>query len=461
MHDLNDTICALSTAPGRGGIALVRMSGNRSFEFLDRVFAPERGSGGPAVPRSAVLGRIVDPRSGDEVDQVLATRFPAPHSYTGEDVTEISLHGSPVLVAAVLDVLCGCGARLAGPGEFTMRAFLHGRLDLAQAEAVRDIVDATTLYQARVASRQRDGELSNALAPLKDLLVNIVVQLESAVEFVEQDLVTESREALAARLEEALVWTSGWIDSFRRGRIVREGFSLAVAGRPNVGKSSVFNSLLSRDRSIVTELPGTTRDLVSEDTSLRGIPVRLLDTAGVRDSEDRIERLGVDRSYRAMADADAVLHVVDASAAPEGEDERLRAHLSGLPCIVVFNKADLPSAWPDTEREGFGLPNPWVTVSALSGAGMDGLRDTILRLLCGDAGASQDGPLVTNLRHCRCLEAVLERVGRAQQALRASASEELVLVDLHAALSELGAITGETTVEDLLGEIFSRFCVGK
>ncbi len=460
MHDLNDTICALSTAPGRAGIAVVRLSGDRCFAFLERVFAPEHGSG-VGTPRTAVLGRMVDPNSGEPLDQVLATRFPAPHSYTGEDIAEISLHGSPVLVAAVLDVLCGCGARLAAPGEFTMRAFLHGRLDLTQAEAVRDIVDATTLYQARVASRQRNGELSKALDPLKALLVDIIVQLESAVEFVEEDLVTDARETLAAGLEEVRVRTSGWIESFRRGRIVRDGFRLAVAGRPNVGKSSVFNRLLSRDRSIVTDVPGTTRDLVSDDISLQGIPVRLLDTAGVRDSDDRIERLGVDRSYQAMSDADAILHVVDASAAAAGEDERLRVHLSGLPCIVVFNKADLPCVWPDPEKLRFAHPHPWVTVSALSGAGIEVLRETILRRLFGDGGPAQEGLLVTNLRHCRCLEAVLDGVTRAQEALRAALSEEFVLVDLHCALKELGAITGETTADDLLGEIFSRFCVGK
>ena len=430
------------------------------FGILDEVFRPEHNPHGFS-PRTSVLGRVVDPESREEIDQVLVTRFPAPHSYTGEDVAEISLHGSPVLVCGVLDVLCGRGARLAAPGEFTMRAFLHRRLDLAQAEAVRDIIEANTLYQARVAARQRDGALSKELEPVKTLLVDIIIELEAAVEFVEDDLVTDSREALALRLEEVRSKVSAWVASFKQGRIVREGFSLAVVGRPNVGKSSVFNRMLSQERSIVTEVPGTTRDLVSEYMNLEGIPVRMVDTAGVRDAEDSVERMGVDRSYRAMADADAILHVVDSSVAGSVEDIGLRERLSGLPCVVVFNKSDLPSAWPEHEQGRFAGAHARVTVSALTGSGIPALRRAILAQLFGDGGQPRDGLVVTNLRHCRCLEAVLRSVTEAQKALRDALSEEFVLLDLHAALKELGAVTGETTVEDLLDGIFSRFCVGK
>jgi tRNA modification GTPase len=460
MKDPNDTICALSTAPGRAGLAVVRMSGLRCFGILDEVIRPEHNQHAFS-PRTSVLGRFVDPGSREEIDQVLVIRFPAPHSYTGEDVAEISLHGSPVLVGGVLDVLCGRGARLAAPGEFTLRAFLHRRLDLAQAEAVRDIIEANTLYQARVAARQRDGALSKQLEPLKALLVDIIVQLEAAVEFVEEDLVTDSREALALRLEEVRGKIAAWVASFKQGRIVREGFSLAVVGRPNVGKSSVFNRMLSQERSIVTEVPGTTRDLVSEYMNLEGIPVRMVDTAGVRDAEDAVERMGVDRSYRAMADADAILHVVDASVAGSVEDIGLRERLSGLPCVVVFNKSDLPSAWPEEEQGQFAGAHPRVTVSALTGSGIPALRRAILAQLFGDGGPPGEGLLVTNLRHCRCLEDVLRSVTEAQKALRDALSEEFVLLDLHAALKELGAITGETTMDDLLDGIFSRFCVGK
>ena len=460
MKDLQDTICALSTAPGRAGIAVVRLSGVESFGLLRKVFAPDKALADlPA--RHAILGRIIDARTGTEIDQALATCFPSPNSYTGEDVVEISLHGSPVLVSVLLDSLCAHGARLAEPGEFTMRAFLRGRMDLAQAEAVRDVVEATTVYQAQVASRQRSGDLSRQLEPAKSLLTDIIVQLESAVEFAEEDLGLESREMLAGKLGHAQEEVGKWIDSFRRGRIVRDGFSMAIVGRPNVGKSSLFNALLAQDRSIVLETPGTTRDLVSEYTNLEGIPVRLLDTAGVRASGDRVEQIGVDRSFRAMADADAILLVVDASQPPEEEDERLRERLAAMSCILVMNKCDLASVWSPEQKQAYAGDWPSMGVSALTGEHIDLLRKAILEHLFGDSTAQRDGILVTNLRHCHCLEAARDHLARASAALRQGLSEEFALVDLHAGLRSLGAITGETSVEDILGEIFSRFCVGK
>jgi tRNA modification GTPase len=460
MGDLRDTICALSSARGRAGIAVVRMSGAGSFALLDKIFLPSVTPSGWPDPRP-ILGVVRDPHEGSELDQVLVTRFPSPHSYTGEDVVEISLHGSPVLVEALLDCLCEGGARLAEPGEFTMRAFLNGRMDLTQAEAVRDLVEATTRYQAVVANRQRAGEVSRRLQPLKKSLINMIVNLESAVEFVEDDLDLESRDLLGSRIESLLEEVETWVASFRRGRIIRDGFSMAIIGRPNVGKSSLFNALLSQDRSIVTEIPGTTRDLVSEYTSLEGIPVRLVDTAGVRVSEDIIEQIGVDRSMRAMADADAILLVVDRSVPAAHEDELLRERLGDLSCIVVMNKSDLPDAWTTSEKAAYGGGWPLLEVSARTGERIDVMRRAILAHLFGDSGEGRDGILITNLRQCRCLEATRQCAARAAGALRAGLSEEFVLVDLHGALRHLGAMTGETGVEELLSEVFSRFCVGK
>ena len=460
MESLEDTICALSTAPGRSGIAVVRLSGPESCALLSRVFH----AGTPAEelpPRQAVLGSIVDPASGETLDQAVVTRYPAPHSYTGEDLIEISLHGSPVLIAALLDCLCALGARPGTPGEFTLRAFLHGRMDLSQAEAIHDLINATTLYQAQVATRQRSGEISLQLRPIRQALIDVIVQLESAVEFVEDDLALESRAALAAKLDALASDLRSWIDSFRRGRIVRDGFSMAIVGKPNVGKSSLFNALLRQERSIVTEIPGTTRDLVSEYTSLEGIPVRLVDTAGVRSSDDIVEKIGVDRSLRAIADADAILMVVDRSRLPSAEDEDLRLRLQDLSCIVVMNKCDLECRWPEDREAAFAGSWPRIHVSAKSGDHIETLRKEILQHLFGDAAAQRDGVLITNLRHCRCLESALQHLTHAGSALREGLSEEFVLVDLHAGLREFGLITGETTVEDLLNEIFSRFCIGK
>ncbi|MGA2260587.1 MAG: tRNA uridine-5-carboxymethylaminomethyl(34) synthesis GTPase MnmE [Acidobacteriota bacterium] len=460
MVDLSESICALSSAPGRSGIAVIRLSGPDCFGILKLVFFPAYPK--TEMPeRRAVLGIIRDPRTGVDLDEALVTCFRTPHSYTGEDVAELSVHGSPVVVSHLLDCLCAQGARLATPGEFTMRAFLHGRIDLAQAEGVRDVIEANTLYQLQVASRQRSGALSRQLEPVKRTLMDIIVGLETAVEFVEDDLALESRELLAAKLESTVEELSRWVGSFRHGRIVRNGFNLAIVGRPNVGKSSLFNVLLAEDRSMVTEVPGTTRDFVSESVDIEGIPVRLTDTAGVRAGQNRLEQIGVDRSLRVIADADAVLLVLDRSQPRCQEDERLREQMSTLCGIVALNKSDLPSAWTAPERAEYAAIWPCFDISALTGSGMDRLRTAIPRHLFGDQGRDRDGLLVTNLRHCQCLEAARQHLATGCGALRAGLSEEFVLADLHRGLQKLGEITGETRLEDILGEIFSRFCVGK
>jgi tRNA modification GTPase len=460
MGDLGETICALATAPGRAGIAVIRMSGSESFRLIRNLISPADGVE-PLQARRALLARILDPVTGEELDQALVTCFPSPHSYTGEDTVEISLHGSPVVISAVLNSLCDAGARLAEPGEFTMRGFLHGRMDLAQAEAVRDVIESTTLYQARVAARQRSGALSRRLEPFKRFLTEIIVTLESALEFVEEDLPLESRGATALKLEEACREIGSLVENARRGRVVRDGFSMAIVGKTNAGKSSLFNALLADERSIVTPQPGTTRDLVSEFTNLGGIPLRLVDTAGIRHSEDILEQMGVERSYRAIADADVVLFVIDTSCELAGEDARLRDCLGDVSCIVVLNKSDLPSCWSAADVEDFVGACQRVSVSALTGTGIDELRTLILKHLVGDDGTSREGILVTNLRHSRSLEGAGKHLSLASEALRKGMSEEFVLHDLHSALRKLGEITGETSVEDLLGEIFSRFCIGK
>jgi len=460
MVDLTDTICALSTAPGRSGIAVVRMSGDACFPILQQVFQPDHAC--LEMPaRRAVLGRVIDARTRDEIDEALVTCFKKPNSYTGEDVAELSVHGSPVVVAELLDLLCSRGARLAEPGEFTMRAFLRGRMNLAQAEAVRDVIEAQTSYQLKVAARQRAGALARQLEPLKARLIDIVAALETAVEFVEEDLALEGREALAAGLEGIMEETGRWAASYRRGRIVRDGFSMAVVGRPNVGKSSVFNALLAEERSIVTEHPGTTRDLVSEHAAIEGIPVRLMDTAGLREGRDVVEQLGVERSLRVLADVDVILLVLDPSRPWCEEDEEVRRRTEGLSCIAVFNKSDLAPVWTESQRARYATTSPGIAVSALRGSGMDDLRRAIHGRLMGDAGSGSEGLLITNLRHCRCLEAAQQQLAAAVEALRAGLSEEFALVDLRRGLRTLGEITGETAVDDILAQIFSRFCIGK
>jgi tRNA modification GTPase len=460
MKDLADTICALSTPPGRSGVAIVRVSGIQCFSILRRIFVANSFQG-KMPPRHAMLGRIVDPRNGYEVDEAIATCFPSPNSFTREDVAEISIHGSPVLVAALLDCICGLGARLADPGEFTLRAFLNGRIDLTQAEAVQDLINATTLYQAQVAGRQRSGALAKQLKPVKELLIDIIVNLETAVEFVEEELPIASREQIIQRLEQARQCLQKWIDGFRRGRIIRDGLSMAIAGRPNVGKSSVFNALLAQSRSIVTDMPGTTRDLISEYMDIGGIPIRLQDTAGIHNSDDQIERFGMDRSYEAIADADVVLLVVNIGEPRCQQDLVLKRQLADLSCIAVMNKSDLPSCWSDQEKAELAGDWPCVEVSAKKGYGINELREIIISRIMGPAGTGRDGILVTNLRHCHSLEEAERNLASAKTALQGNISEEFVIVDLHRSLEQLDTITGETHAEDLLDKIFSRFCIGK
>jgi tRNA modification GTPase len=481
MMDQSDTICALSTPPGRSGIAVIRLSGPQSRTILSKLFLSSSRSR-EISPRRATLGRIVASSDGTDIDEAVAVLFPAPGSYTREDMVEISLHGSPVLIAALLDSVCSLGARLAKPGEFTMRAFLNGRIDLTQAEAVHDIIEATTLYQARVAARQCGGSLAQSIRPIKETVVDVIATLESAVEFVEEDLNLASRGELVQQLDQILEQLNGWIDSYRRGKVIKEGFSMAVVGRPNVGKSSVFNALLAQNRSIVAEIPGTTRDLISEFTNLNGIPVRLQDTAGIHDSEDQIEQLGVERSLQAIADADAVLFVTDTSVPISQHDLVFKNKIGHLPCIVVMNKSDLPSAWTPSEKQKFmdtheefmdtheefmdthgisSAGHSCIEVSAKTGYGIADLRTTILNRILGEGGLRQDGILVTNLRHYHSLKAAEKCFEKALSALKEGLSEEFALVDLHSGLRELGALTGETAVEDILTEIFSRFCVGK
>jgi tRNA modification GTPase len=431
MENLRDTICALSTPPGHSGIAVVRLSGERSFELAGKVFVPY-GHEGPAPPRTALLGRILD-SLGAEIDEALVLRFPAPNSYTGEEMVEFSTHGSPVIAAALLDALCSRGARLAGPGEFTLRAFVNGKMNLAEAEAVADLIGAQTLLQAETALRQRSGELGREIGPVRDAVVDIIVELETAVEFVEEDVPAVSRRGMARRLEEARRRLGRAVDSYRRGRIVREGFTLAVVGRPNVGKRKKIKkqrAQLGRANLDVPRLPGTTRDLVSESSSMGGIPVHLQDTAGIRHSEDPVERLGIDRSVEAIGDADAVVLVADRARAPSEEDGRMRERLLGVRGAVALNKSDLPGAWKAEDTVEFARGWPVFEVSALRGAGIGELRAWIVDEMTGGVPLGREGVLVTRLRQRRQLEEAAERLGAAAESLAGGMSEEFALYDL-------------------------------
>lgn len=444
------TIVALSTPRGRGALAVIRLSGPLAINI-----ATQMASLGEIEPRKARLSKIT---SGDQIlDEALLTCFLAPHSLTGEDVVEISCHGSPTVVRQIIDRTLALGATLAGPGDFTLRALSHGKINLAQAEAIRDLISAQTEAAVKQATRQLNGELSKALDPFKEKLVEVIVLLESALEFVEDDLPAPRVKEIEETLASVMAGVEKLSASFSAGRLLQDGVRVTIAGRPNVGKSSLFNSLVEHERAIVTEVPGTTRDTLTEAIDLDGIPLIITDTAGVRETNDGIETLGIERTQRALGDADLVLVVLDGSEELGPPDRELLDQTANRRRLVVMNKSDLASF--RTASSCHGVPQA-INVSARRGDGLNALRAAMLESLNG-SGVDDQGLLITNVRHYDLLCRTRQQLERAREGLRDRHSEELVLVPLHNALKYLGQITGETTTEDILSEIFATFCIGK
>jgi tRNA modification GTPase len=398
---------------------------------------------------------------GRRIDEVVVTYFAKPHSYTTDDIVEISAHGSPVVLRHIVELALARGARLAEPGEFTMRAFLNGRIDLTQAEAVRDLIESQTLFQAKVAAQQLEGALSHRLKPIKTDLVQLIAQLEAGIDFAEDDVsilpdatILEQMAAVRAPLETLAA-------SFAYGKIVHEGLTLAIVGRPNVGKSSLFNRLVERERAIVTATPGTTRDLVSETVAIGGIPVRLVDTAGIRQALDEAESIGIRKSMEALADADLVLVVLDASRPAVAEDFELPAQVQGRTAIVVENKTDIGSEHLSSQFPVLSSQLARVRTSALTGDGIDALRAQILNVAGGDSAGQREAGFLTNVRHQGLVRDSLGALSDAKTAVANKIPHEMLLMDLYNALRPLDEITGATTNDDILNLIFSTFCIGK
>ena len=457
-----ETIAAVATPPGRGGIGIVRLSGPESWQIAGRLVRLRR----PLEAGRAALADVLDPNDAEAsaIDEAVVTAFAAPHSYTGEDVMEVAAHGSPIVLETLLRGAMTAGARLARPGEFTERAFLNGRIDLTQAEAVQDLIAAQTLEQARMAAQQLGGALSRRVAPVKEELLTLIALLEAGMDFAageldDVDVVSpEQIRSVLASVHEAL---SRLERSYVQGHRLREGASLALVGRPNVGKSSLFNRLLQRERAIVTPIPGTTRDTVEEAMAVGGIPLRLIDTAGLRlageSPVDEAEALGIARSREALADADLVVVVLDATAAVGEQEAELLRSLDGRPYLAVRNKADLMPA--SEQPQGRPEPDSLLT-SALTGEGLEALRTRILQLLHAEGDAATGGVL-NSLRQQQAVEAALESLAAAETANDSGIPHEFLLADLHGALRSLDSLTGQTTSDDILNRIFSTFCIGK
>jgi tRNA modification GTPase len=389
---------------------------------------------------------------------VVVTYFAKPHSYTTDDIIEIAAHGSPVVLRHIVELCIAAGARLAEPGEFTMRAFLNGRIDLTQAEAVRDLIDSQTLYQAKVAAQQLEGSLSRRLQPVKQKLIALIAVLEAGIDFAEDDISVLPDSAILHRIAAIRQPLDQLAASFAYGKIVHQGLTLAIVGRPNVGKSSLFNRLVERERAIVTATPGTTRDLVSETVAIGGIPIQLVDTAGIRHALDEAETIGIRKSKEALADADLVLAVLDASQPVTPEDEELLRLACNRLRIVVGNKSDLVPRDQSSAARG---PSSQVHVSALTGEGIAELRAEILRHIGGENAPQAESGFLTNVRHQGLVQDSLAALGIAAGAVAKKVPHEMLLLDLYNALRPLDAITGATTTDDILNLIFSTFCIGK
>jgi tRNA modification GTPase len=495
--NLDDTIVAIATPPGRGGIGVVRLAGARALEIA----APMLRLKHELEPGRAVFGELVDswgagalarekPETTDvhariadaveqssanggtkavgktragapapheqRVDEVVVTYFGKPHSYTTDDIVEVSAHGSPVVLRHIVELCVVAGARIAEPGEFTMRAFLNGRIDLTQAEAVRDLIDSQTLYQAKVAAQQLEGALSRRLQPIKQKLVELIAVLEAGIDFAEDDVAVLPDATILDHISSLRAPLAQLSATFAYGKIVHQGLTLAIVGRPNVGKSSLFNQLVEGERAIVTATPGTTRDLVSETVAIGGIPVQLVDTAGIRHALDEAESIGIRKSMEALADADLVLVVLDASQGETAEDAGLLRQAENRPMIAVGNKCDL-----GTSRDWLAASGHKILTSAVTGEGIAELRSEILRHLGGESGAHGESGFLTNVRHQGLIQDSLLALEAANNAVAGKVPHEMLLLDLYNALRPLDAITGATTTDDILNLIFSTFCIGK
>ncbi len=478
--NLDDTIVAIATPPGRGGIGVVRLAGPEARGIAGRMLRLGREwEAGRAVRCDLVEAAGVSAESTSRIDEVVVTFFAAPHSYTTDDIVEISAHGSPVVLRHIVEMSLAGGARLAEPGEFTMRAFLKGRIDLTQAEAVRDLIDSQTLFQAKVAAQQLEGALSNRLKPIKQKLVDLIALLEAGIDFAEDDVSVAPDATIVERIAQVKAPLLELAASFAYGKIVREGLTLAIVGRPNVGKSSLFNRLVERERAIVTAQPGTTRDLVSETVAIGGIPVELVDTAGIRRALDEAESIGIKKSMEALADADLVLVVIDATQGLLEEDRELLRLVAGRAAILVENKCDLVGGW----RDGLaaGLRPAWtdegvrpygglagtdeaalcVSTSAVTGVGIAELRAAILGHIGGESGGRAEAGFLTSVRHQKLVGDAIAALEAAIGAVGLRVPHEMLLLDLYGALRPLDEITGATTSDDILNLIFGTFCIGK
>ncbi len=450
-----ETIVAVSTPLGRSGIGVIRISGEEALSIAARFFVTATGWVNPEH-RRAYIGVWTDGQGG-QMDEVVATVFRAPQSYTGENVVEISGHGNPIVLGRIVETVRLAGARIAKPGEFTLRAVMHGKIDLMQAESVREFIEAQTEQQAKAALRRMEGALSKRIRPAKEKLVDAIAHLEAGIDFAEDEIAVPNSAGMAEAVGTIAAELENLQRTFGYGRILSQGLRLAILGKPNVGKSSLFNCLVSTDRAIVADTPGTTRDVLTETVNMDGVPLRFADTAGLREARDHVERSGVMRALETLSDADLALVVLDGSTVLDDDDRQVLAKATGVPHIAVVNKSDLVQRIDEGALNG----SRRVHVSAKTGQGLDDLNSAIRAFLLEGKTDLADDLVLTSARQHDALGRCILGLRAASDALAGNVPHEMVLLDLYQGLSALDELTGEVVTEDILSRIFSTFCVGK
>ncbi len=453
------TIAAISTAPGIGGIGIVRISGKDAFLIIEKIFQPKAKK---IMPKGYTMqyGNIVNPKNNQIIDEVLVSYFVEPKSYTTENMCEINSHGGNIVLKRILEVLLENGAILAEPGEFTKRAFLNGRIDLSQAEAVIDILNAKTEMEAGTAEKQLEGYLSNKINEIKQLGISLMSDIEASIDYPEYDVEEVTKEKIEKELKIIEEKLNELSDSFENGRLLKDGIKTAIVGKPNAGKSSLLNAMLKEERAIVTEYAGTTRDTIEEFINLQGIPLKMIDTAGIRNTDNAVEKIGIEKTKKIIKEADLVIAIFDGSKELDSEDEEIISLIKNKTAIIVINKEDIGKPSKKT-IEMLNINKPIVTISALKSTGIEDIYKNIVKLFEMDKIKQDSAFLITNLRHKQSIEKAKENVLKAKHTLNDNMPVDVIAIEIKNILEELGNITGDNISEDVIKDIFSKFCLGK
>ena len=457
---MSNTIVSISTAPGIGGIGIIRMSGNETFEILNKIFKPKKEQKIEEIKGYTMkYGEIID--NNQIIDEVLVSYFKAPKSYTTENMCEINSHGGSIIVKKILEICLKNGADMAEPGEFTKRAFLNGRIDLAQAESVIDLINAKSDREAKSGIKQLEGALSKEIKDIKQEIMNVLVNIEVTIDYPEYDTPEVQKQELIMMLEKVEKKLSQLEESFDNGKIIKEGIKTAIIGKPNAGKSSLLNTILKEERAIVTDIEGTTRDTIEEFVTVKGIPIKLVDTAGIRNAKDEVEKIGIQKSIEEAQNADLIIAIFDSSKELTNEDKEILDLIKGKKAIILLNKTDLPSKIDENNKQLKENAKNIIKISAKNNQGINKLYDKIAEMFSLNQINLDNEVLITNVRHKNIISKALQNVKKANEAILVNMPIDIVTIYIKEILEDLGEITGEYVTEDIINEIFSKFCLGK